>query len=192
MVPEIWRVFVILDHFLTFYIPNNPENQNFEKMKKAIGDVIILDMRTKNHNHMMYGSWGMKHDRQNFLSFWAIFCPFTSIRTRKSKFWKNEKKIPEDIIIYYFILPGDMARDGCNFYFSFWAIFFTKCYEDLIKLGDKVFKNGTIKIWERQPLTKIQVYGLFKQIISVQMFETLSTTNFTWTLFLVSWSTENQ
>ena len=56
MVPEIWRVFVILDNFLPFYIPNNPENQNFEKMKKAIGDVIILDMRTKNHNHMMYGS----------------------------------------------------------------------------------------------------------------------------------------
>ena len=38
MVPEIWsmtdRNFVILDYFLPFYPPNNPENQNFEKMKK--------------------------------------------------------------------------------------------------------------------------------------------------------------
>ena len=133
MVPEIWRVFVILDHFLPFYIPNNPENQNFEKMKKAIGDVIILDMRTKNHNHMMYGSWDMKNDRQIFLSFWAIFCPFTSIRTRKSKFWKNEKKKYLEISLFYtsvnknhhqmLYCSWDMARDGCNFYFPFWAIF---------------------------------------------------------------------
>ena len=26
--------FLILDHFLPFYPPNNPENQNFEKMRK--------------------------------------------------------------------------------------------------------------------------------------------------------------
>ena len=31
----------------------------------------------------MYGSWYIKHVRQNFLSFWAI--------SSKSKFWKNEK-----------------------------------------------------------------------------------------------------
>ena len=24
---------------------------------------------------IMYGSWDTKHDRQNFLSFWTIFCP---------------------------------------------------------------------------------------------------------------------
>ena len=34
--------------------PNNPENQNFEKMKRASGDVNILHLCTKNHNHMMY------------------------------------------------------------------------------------------------------------------------------------------
>ena len=39
-----------------FYPPDNPENQNFEKMKKASGDVITLHMCTKNHNHMMYAS----------------------------------------------------------------------------------------------------------------------------------------
>ena len=36
--------FVILGHFLSFYSPKNQENQNFEKMKKASGDVIILHM----------------------------------------------------------------------------------------------------------------------------------------------------
>ena len=32
------------------------KNQNFEKMKKIAGDIIILQMSTKNNNHMMYGS----------------------------------------------------------------------------------------------------------------------------------------
>ena len=34
------KCFVILDHFLPFYPTNNPQNQNFEKMKKMPGDII--------------------------------------------------------------------------------------------------------------------------------------------------------
>ena len=62
-----------------------------------------------------------------FLSFWAIFCPFTLLT------WpKNWKKKPGDIIIlhkctknhdYMLYCSWDMARDGCNCCFSFWAIF---------------------------------------------------------------------
>ena len=48
--------FVILDHFLPFYPPMDPENQNFEKMKKTLEDIIILQMCTINDSHMMYGS----------------------------------------------------------------------------------------------------------------------------------------
>ena len=47
---------VILGHVLPFYLPKNLKNQNFEKMKKASGDVIILQMCTKNHDHVIYGS----------------------------------------------------------------------------------------------------------------------------------------
>ena len=35
---------------------NNPKNQNFEKMKKIDGDIIILLLCTKSDNHIMYGS----------------------------------------------------------------------------------------------------------------------------------------
>ena len=59
--------FIILDHFLPFYHPNNPKNQNFEKMKKPPVD-IILHRCTINENHMKYGSWVTEHDR--------IFCHF--------------------------------------------------------------------------------------------------------------------
>ena len=42
--------------FLPFYHSNNPQNQNFEKMKKIPGDIIILLLCTTNDNHMMYSS----------------------------------------------------------------------------------------------------------------------------------------
>ena len=93
VVPEIWIVTfcVILDCFLPFYPPNNPKNQNFEKMRKTHGDIIILHMYTKNDNHMMYDSWDIERDRQNFLSFGTIFCPFTLLTTWKIKIFKKWK-----------------------------------------------------------------------------------------------------
>ena len=41
----------IFCHFGPFFTPNNLENQNFEKMKKKPGDVIILHLCSKNHDH---------------------------------------------------------------------------------------------------------------------------------------------
>ena len=38
------ELFVILGHFLPFYPSNNLENQNVEKMNKAPGAAIILQM----------------------------------------------------------------------------------------------------------------------------------------------------
>ena len=63
------QFFVILDCFSAFYPhpPNNPKNQNFEKMKKPPGDIITLHICTINDNHMMYGLWVMEHDWQFFV-----------------------------------------------------------------------------------------------------------------------------
>ena len=52
---ETNRIFSHFGQFFILLVPNNPENQNFEKMKKASEDVIILNMCTINENHMMYG-----------------------------------------------------------------------------------------------------------------------------------------
>ena len=84
--------FVILGHFLPFYPPNNPKNQNFEKMEKESRDIIILQICTKNHDHMLHLSWDMDCNRQNFLSLQVIFCPFTPLLTSKIKIWTNVKK----------------------------------------------------------------------------------------------------
>ena len=55
-------------------------------------------MCTINVDHMIYGSWNIRCDRQKFLSFWAIFCPFSPLTTQKIKILKL-KKTPGDIII---------------------------------------------------------------------------------------------
>ena len=85
--------FVILDHFLPFYPLTFPKNQNFQKMKKAPGNIVILHKYTKNHGHILYCSWDMTHYRCNcYFSFWAIFCPFTPSLPEKWKFQKKWKK----------------------------------------------------------------------------------------------------
>ena len=60
-------IFCHFGPFLPFYPSNNLKNQKFEKMKNTPKDIIILHTCTINDNHMMYGSWDMKCDRQNFL-----------------------------------------------------------------------------------------------------------------------------
>ena len=92
--------FVILDHFLPFYPPNNQKNQNFEKTNKPPRDIIILHMCTINDNHMMYRSWDMECDRQNFLSSWTVFCPFTALTTWKIKILQKWKKHLEILTFY--------------------------------------------------------------------------------------------
>ena len=65
----------------------------FEKMKKTPRDIISLHTCAINDNHMIYGSWDMKRDRQIFLLFWTVFCPFTA--TQKITILKNWKMLLE-------------------------------------------------------------------------------------------------
>ena len=84
LIYRVWQTefFLTLGHFLPFYSPNNPKNNNSDKIKQTTQD-IILYMCTINENHMMYVFWDKKHDRQTFLSFWAILCFFTPLPTPK-------------------------------------------------------------------------------------------------------------
>ena len=78
MVPEIWSTtefFIILDHFLPFYPPMDPENQSFRKMNNTPKDVIILQMCTINDSHDV---WFLRYDVQwtEFLVILDHFLPF--------------------------------------------------------------------------------------------------------------------
>ena len=54
--------------------PNNPGNQNFEKMKKTPADLIILNLHINKHDHMMYTYSDMECDRYSchFRPFFAL------------------------------------------------------------------------------------------------------------------------
>ena len=98
MVPEIWsmtdRIFCNFGPSFALLPPQQPENQNFEKMKTTPGDIIILHICTITDNHTMYGSWDNKRDGQNFLSFWTVFWPFTTRKIKILKNWKKRLEIP--------------------------------------------------------------------------------------------------
>ena len=71
-----------------------------KKLRKPLGDIIILHKCTKNHDHRLYGSGDMARDGCNYFSFWAIFSPFTP-NSSKNQNLKKMKKRPEDIIILH-------------------------------------------------------------------------------------------
>ena len=89
-----------MGHFLPFYPPNNPKNQKFTKMKKAPGDIIILHRCTKNHDHMLYCSWDMVHDRCN--------CYFSFSCLKNLNFYKMKKSL--EISLFHIGVPNIMIR----------------------------------------------------------------------------------
>ena len=133
MIPEI-RITTdrIFSHFEPSFallhplpLPNNPENQNFEKTP---GDFIILLKCTINDYHMIYGSWDMKCTRQNVFVILGHFLTFYPSNSPKNENSKKIKKTSGDIILHKYTknhmlyCSCDMVCDGCNCYFSFWAI----------------------------------------------------------------------
>ena len=131
MVPEISIVTDRIScHFGPFFAllpPYSSKNENFKKMNTTPGDIIILHMCTKNHDHMLYCSWYTVSDGCNcYFSFWAIFCPFTAltaqkIKIKKKKKWKKSLEIssfytcvPKIMIRWCTVLEIWCATDGCT------------------------------------------------------------------------------
>ena len=85
-------------------------------MKQHPADIIILHLCTTNDNHIMYGSWDMKCDKQKFFVILGHFLHFTPIATQKMKKWKKYIKIsfytsvPKIMIICYTV-PDEIE---CN------------------------------------------------------------------------------
>ena len=49
----------------------------------------------------MHGSRDMEHDRQNFLTYWTIFCPFYPPKNLENQNFEKMKNTPEDNIILH-------------------------------------------------------------------------------------------
>ena len=97
MAPEIWcmtdRTVCNFGPFFALFLINNLKNQNFKKMKKVLGDIIILHKCTKNHDHIPYCPWNIACDGCNFyLSFQAVFFTLTPLRLKKNQNFLTMKK----------------------------------------------------------------------------------------------------
>ena len=114
MVPEIRSttdiIFCHSGPFLPINPPMDSENQTFSKNGKNTWRYYHFP--NINDHHMMCGSSDVECNGQNLLSFWTIFCPFTPLKTRKIKIWKNEKKHLECNINHHHMMYGfwDMER----------------------------------------------------------------------------------
>ena len=92
----------------------------------------------------------MEYDRHNFLSFWAIFCSFTSLSARKIKIKKKKREkcleicytVPEiwrmmDVIIFHFLL------------------FYTPLASQKIKIKKKKTKKQKKNAWRYHRFTEV-------------------------------------
>ena len=135
---DIWFLLMCgRQKFLSFWAiicpfsPDNLENQNFKIEKNTWR---CYHFTHSHHKWQSYDVWFLRYEvwQTEFLSFWIVFCPFTHLATQKIKIFKNWKKRPWEIIIlqkctknhdHMLYCSVDMACNGCNYYFSFWAIF---------------------------------------------------------------------
>ena len=92
-------------------------------MKKFVGDITILHMCTKNHNHMRYSSWDTKWDRIfcHFGPFFAFLtpCPPTTHKTKFLK--KKKKKTSRDVIILNLRNKKARSYNVCLFSYGVFA-----------------------------------------------------------------------
>ena len=124
-------------HFRPFFCPfaSPLKIPNIKVLKKWKKFLVIFSfytyMCTINEDHMIYGFWNIRCDRQKFLTFWANFCPFNPLKTWNIKIL-TLKKTPGDITILHICTINDnpMMYNGswdieCNRhnFLSFWTIF---------------------------------------------------------------------
>ena len=164
---KVWQteIFVILGHFLSFQTPDNPKNQNFKIEKNT--------WRYYHFPHLHHKSWCMVPEIWSttdriFCHSGPFFCPFTPLQTQKIKilkkwnvclkilpFYKSTKN--HDHMLY---CSSDMALDGCNCYFSFWAIFCPPpCPPSPLLTAQKI---KTSKKWEKKHLEISSFYTCTK------------------------------
>ena len=117
MIPEISTA---TDRFFlsswAFFCPFTPLTAQkikiSKKMRKALGDIIILHKCTKTHDHILSCSWDMPCSRYNYFSFWAIFCPPPPppppLTTQKMKISKKKWKKCLEISFFNTTVPKIM------------------------------------------------------------------------------------
>ena len=80
---EVWNFFSFSNIFCPFapHPPLTIQKSKFWKNEKTAWRYHHFTHKHTITSNDMYASWDMKCDRQKFLSFWVISCPFTRLTT---------------------------------------------------------------------------------------------------------------
>ena len=128
MIPEIWsstdRIFSHFGPFFAFLLPSpypkNSENQNFEKMEKTPGDIIILSVPEMTIIQYMVTEIGTETDRMIFVIL-DNFLPFYPTNPKNRNLKKNWRyhhftKVEPKIMIMYYTVPEWHVMDIILFF----------------------------------------------------------------------------
>ena len=95
--------------------------------------------------------WCMERNKQNFLSFWTVFCPFTSPKDLENENFEKTRKKPGEIVILHMCTINDNHMIygswdiNCNrqIFLSSWAIFclFTHLTARKMEISKKWIKS---------------------------------------------------
>ena len=130
------ELFVVLGNFLPFHPPNNPKKLKFWKTKPP-RDIIILHLCTTNENHMMYGSWDIKCNRQN--------------KMKKSMEISFYTSVPKIMIISYTVPEIPCVADVIVFILGYTFLFLPTWQPKKWKLQ----KNEKRKAWRYHYFTQV-------------------------------------
>ena len=173
--------------------PNNPENQNFVKIKNTWRYHHFTKVYLKWQSYNIWFQW-YEVQQDFFCHFGPYFCPFTPLTNQKIKMLKKWRKKHLEISSFYtnvtkiliiLYCSWDMVHDGFNSYFSFWAIFWplTPLTAQKLKISQKWKKKNT---WRYHHFTKVYQkswsyailflrYDMWWDVIAIFLFRTLGT-----------------
>ena len=116
--------------FCPFTIPKIKNLKKKKKKRKKCLEILSFYtfICTINEDHMIYGSWNIRCDRQKFSIFWAIFCPVSLLTTWKIKILTLKKTTGDTTILHICTINDnhmihgswDIKCDRHNF-LSFWT-----------------------------------------------------------------------
>ena len=145
-----------MDHFLPFYPLENLKNQNFDKIKKAPADIIILHKHTRNHDQMLYCFWHVTNVIAifHFGLFLAFYPP-----NQSGTLYQSGNNYPDDDIVtwsgnFYFSFKGDsyhFRKPNLFIFISAREFSFLHFAFSLLKIlqNFKLFYQGNIKVKAR-------------------------------------------
>ena len=104
-------LFSILGYFLSFYLPNNPKNQNLQKLKKALKISSFYNSVPKIMTicYTVPETWCMTNVIIfHFGPLFALFPPLTAQKMKILKKWRKKKSLA--ISLFYISVQTVMTR----------------------------------------------------------------------------------